>query len=157
LYFSAVTKRLKEKKCRRVADAFIVIVDDDESVRLALNRLLKSSHFRVEVFASARDFLDFPHLRETSCLILDVRMPGMDGLELQRQLAPSDHIPIIFITGHGDEDTRERALRAGAVGFLAKPFSEEALLSAVHSALENNESLSLATLDDRTILANRSG
>jgi FixJ family two-component response regulator len=136
LYFTAVTKTLKEKKFRRAADAFIVVVDDDESVRRALKRLLKSSNFRVEVFASARDFLDFAHLRETSCLILDVRMPGMDGLELQRQLAASHRIPIIFITGHGDEDTRERALRAGAVGFLAKPFSEEALLSAVHSALE---------------------
>jgi FixJ family two-component response regulator len=138
-YFTAVTKTLKEKKCRRAADAFVVIMDDDESVRRALKRLLKSSNFRVEVFASARDFLDFAHLRETSCLILDVRMPGMDGLELQRQLVTSHHIPIIFITGHGDEDARERALRAAAVGFLAKPFSEEALLSAVHSALENDE------------------
>jgi FixJ family two-component response regulator len=138
-YFTAFATKLKEKKSRRAADAFIVIVDDDESVRRALKRLLKSSDFRVEVFASARDFLDFAHLRETSCLILDVRMPGMDGLELQRQLAASHHIPIIFITGHGDEDTRERALQAGAAGFLAKPFSEEALLSAVHSALENNE------------------
>ena len=123
----------------RAADAFIVIVDDDESVRRALKLLLKSSNFRVEVLASARDFLDFAHLRETSCLILDVRMPGMDGLELQRQMAASHHIPIIFITGHGDEGTRGRGLRAGAVGFLPKPFSEEALLSAVHSALENDE------------------
>jgi FixJ family two-component response regulator len=136
LYFTAVTKTLKEKKFRRAADAFIVVVDDDESVRRALKRLLKSSNFRVEVFASARDFLDLLICAKTSCLILDVRMPGMDGLELQRQLAASHRIPIIFITGHGDEDTRERALRAGAVGFLAKPFSEEALLSAVHSALE---------------------
>jgi CheY-like chemotaxis protein len=105
-YFTAVTKTLKEKKCRRAADAFVVIMDDDESVRRALKRLLKSSNFRVEVFASARDFLDFAHLRETSCLILDVRMPGMDGLELQRQLVTSHHIPIIFITGHGMK-TRE--------------------------------------------------
>ena len=81
MYFTAVTKRLKEKKRRHAAGAFIVVVDDDESVRQALKRLLKSSNFRVEVFASARDFLDFAHLREISCLILDVRMPGMDGLE----------------------------------------------------------------------------
>jgi FixJ family two-component response regulator len=89
-------------------------------------------------FVSARDFLDFAQLRETSCLILDVRMPGMDGLELQRQLAISHHIPIIFIRGHGDEDARERALRGGAFGFLAKPFNE-ALPSAVHSALEDDK------------------
>jgi FixJ family two-component response regulator len=138
-YFTAVTKTFKEKKCRRAADAFVVIMDDDESVRRAFEATSEIEQLRVEVFVSARDFLDFAHLRETSCLILDVRMPGMDGLELQRQLVTSHHIPIIFITGHGDEDARERALRAAAVGFLAKPFSEEALLSAVHSALENDE------------------
>jgi FixJ family two-component response regulator len=123
-------------KGKPAAAALIVVIDDDESVRTALRRFLKSSDFRVEVFASSQDFLDFPHLSETSCLILDVRMPGVDGLELQRQLASSHDIPIIFITGHADENVREQALRAGAVDFLSKPFSEEALLSAVHSAFE---------------------
>jgi len=115
-----------------------VIVDDDESVREALQSLLKSMGLRAEGFVSAEDFLHSAPLPDTTCLILDVRMPGMGGLELQRQLAADERrIPIIFITAHGDEDTRARALQAGAVDFLAKPFSEEALLTAVHVALED--------------------
>jgi len=94
---------------------------------------------RAEGFASAEDFLQSAHLPATTCLLLDVRMPGMGGLELQRQLAAAEcPIPIIFIAAHEDENTRVQALRAGAVDFLAKPFSEEALLAAVHSALERD-------------------
>jgi FixJ family two-component response regulator len=111
-------------------------VDDDESVRQATKSLLKSLGLRAEAFSSAEEFLDSLYLWETDCLILDVRMPGMGGLELQRQLtAASVRIPIIFITAHGDQDVRSQALAAGAVAFLSKPFSEEALLDAIQIAL----------------------
>jgi FixJ family two-component response regulator len=114
----------------------ISIVDDDESVRDALESLLKSVGYRAEVFASAQEFLRLGHHEDAKCLILDVRMPGLSGLELQRQLVASgSSIPIIFITAHGDEAARAQALAAGAVAFLRKPFTEEALLSAVQTAL----------------------
>jgi FixJ family two-component response regulator len=113
----------------------VAIVDDDESVREAIKSLLKSVGLVVDVFARAEDFLYSEYLHATACLILDVRMPGMSGLELQRQLASANcRIPIIFITAHGDEAARARALQAGAADFLRKPFSEEALLNAVYAA-----------------------
>jgi len=91
----------------------------------------------VEAFASAEEFLTSDHLRDTRCLILDVRMRGMNGIELQRRLlANHREIPVIFITAHGDEATRSQALRDGAVAYLLKPFTEEALLSAIHAALK---------------------
>jgi FixJ family two-component response regulator len=114
----------------------IAIVDDDESVREALRSFFKSMGLQTELFASAEDFLDSSRLGEMSCLILDVLMPGMNGLELQRQLATRQLIPIVFITGRADQNVRDTAMRAGAVGFLAKPFSEENLLKAVRTALE---------------------
>ena len=90
----------------------------------------------MDVFASAEEFLGSNNVRETDCLILDVRMPGMGGLELQRRLVASHpEMPVIFITAHGDEELRSRALRGGAVDYLLKPFSEEALLNAVKTAL----------------------
>jgi FixJ family two-component response regulator len=114
----------------------ISVVDDDESVREAIESLLKSVGLRVAVLASAEEFLSSPHLEVTDCLILDVRMPGMNGLEMQRQLrAANSRIPVIFITAHGDEEARAQALAAGAVAFLHKPFSEDALLSAIEMAL----------------------
>ena len=114
----------------------ISVVDDDDSVRESLRALLRSVRFAVDVFASAEEFLSSNRVRETDCLILDVRMPGMGGLELQRRLVGSHPtVPVIFITAHGDEDLRSRALRGGAVDYLLKPFSEEALLSAVKTAL----------------------
>ena len=116
----------------------ISVVDDDDSVRESLRGLIRSVGFAVKVFASAEEFLNSDHLRNTHCLILDVRMPGMNGLELQRQLAASDRkIPIIFITAHGDEEVRSRALNGGAVDYLLKPFSEEALLNAIDAALKS--------------------
>ena len=116
----------------------ISVVDDDDSVRESLGGLIRSVGFAVKVFASAEEFLNSDHLRNTHCLILDVRMPGMNGLELQRQLAASDRkIPIIFITAHGDEEVRSRALNGGAVDYLLKPFSEEALLNAIDAALKS--------------------
>jgi FixJ family two-component response regulator len=114
----------------------ISVVDDDESVREALESLLRSAGFKAEVFASAEQFLRSDRAREVDCLIVDVRMPGMNGLELQRQLAADgSRVPIIFITAHGDEIARAQALRAGAVAFLRKPFSEQALLDAVQAVL----------------------
>jgi FixJ family two-component response regulator len=116
----------------------ISVVDDDDSVRESLGGLIRSVGFSVKVFASAEEFLNSDHLRNTDCLILDVRMPGMNGLELQRQLAASYcKIPIIFITAHGDEEVRSRALNGGAVDYLLKPFSEEALLNAIDAALKS--------------------
>jgi len=115
----------------------VSIVDDDESVRESLRGLIRSIGLRVETFASAQAFSTSEQLGKTDCLILDVRMPGKSGLELQRELAANQRdIPIIFITAHGsDEGVRARALRDGAVAFLSKPFSEDALLEAVNAAL----------------------
>jgi FixJ family two-component response regulator len=115
----------------------VSIVDDDESVREAIKGFLKSMGLGADVFASAEEFLNSEYLHDTACLIVDVRMPGMSGLELQHQLASANwQIPIIIITAHGDEKARARALQLGAVAFLHKPFSEEALLDAVYAALE---------------------
>ena len=118
-------------------DPLVSDVDDDESVGESLRGLIRSIGLGVQTFASADDFSRSEHLVRTDCLILDVRMPGMSGLDLQRQLAASERdIPIIFITAHGsDESTRARALRDGAVAYLSKPFSEAALLEAVTAAL----------------------
>ena len=114
----------------------ISVVDDDDAVRESLRALLRSVKFVVEVFASAEEFLSSDRARETDCLILDVRMPGMSGLELQRRLVVRHpEMPVIFITAHGDEELRSRALKGGAVDYLLKPFSEEALLNAVQTAL----------------------
>jgi FixJ family two-component response regulator len=114
----------------------IAIVDDDQAIREAIESLLKSVGYRVELFASAEEFLNLGSRQETACLILDVRMPGMSGLELQGRLAAANRsIPIIFISAHSDESARARALRAGAIDFLQKPFSEEALLDAIDASL----------------------
>jgi FixJ family two-component response regulator len=113
------------------------VVDDDASVRAALGRLIKSFGFAVEIFGSGEEFLLLGSLRITSCLVLDVQMPGMSGLQLQRHLVAEGYrIPIIFITAFPNEKTRARALEAGAVDFLTKPFGEEALLSGIRTALE---------------------
>ena len=119
-----------------ISVSLISVVDDDESVRESLEGLLKSVGFRVEAFALAGDFLNSNALHATDCLILDVRMPGMSGPELQRKLiARQQSIPIVFITAHGDEAVRARVLGDGAVDCLLKPFTEDALLNAVHAAL----------------------
>jgi FixJ family two-component response regulator len=119
-------------------EELVAIVDDDESIRSALRGLMEEAGLPVRSFASAEEFLESGETRETVCLIADIRMPGMSGLELQARLN-ADHcrIPIVFITAHGDEKMRMRALRAGAVEFLAKPFDEETLLHCVRAAVEN--------------------
>jgi FixJ family two-component response regulator len=116
----------------------VAVVEDDESYRLAMQRLLKSAGFSVQTFTSAENFLDSGLQRETGCLIADIRMPGMSGLDLQARLN-ADHcpIPIIFVTAHGDEKMRLQAMRGGAVKFLAKPFDAAILLEGVRAALEN--------------------
>jgi FixJ family two-component response regulator len=114
----------------------ITVVDDDDSVRESLGGLLRSLRLGVEVFASAEEFLRAGRAEETDCLILDVRMAGIGGLELQHRLVQSHpEIRIVFVTAHANEELRSRALKCGAVDFLFKPFSEDALLGAVHRAL----------------------
>jgi FixJ family two-component response regulator len=115
-------------------NTLVAIVDDDVYVCEAVESLLKSIGFRTATFNSARDFLDSPEFSKVSCLILDVSMPVMNGLELQRHLVDSHPIPIIFITARNG-DARDQALRAGAISFLTKPFSDEALIDALDSAL----------------------
>jgi len=116
--------------------SLISVVDDDTSVRESLQCLIRSFGFAVEAFASAEEFLNSDHLPSTRCMILDVRMPGMNGLELQRRVAASHReVPVIIITAHGDEAARSQALKNGAVDYLLKPFREEALLHAIHAAL----------------------
>jgi FixJ family two-component response regulator len=118
-------------------DVFLIsVVDDDSSIRESLQGLLESIGFAVETFSSAQAFLDSACHTRTDCLILDVRMPGMRGPDLQRELARRKcHMPIVFITAHGDEDIGPRVLADGAVDCLLKPFSEEALLQAIRTAI----------------------
>ena len=115
-------------------DTLVAIVDDDVYVCEAVESLLKSIGFRTATFNSARNFLDSPEFPNVSCLILNVSMPVMNGLDLQSHLVASNPIPIIFITARNGE-TREQALRAGAIGFLTKPFSDKALIDALDTAL----------------------
>jgi FixJ family two-component response regulator len=116
----------------------ISIVDDDDSMRSALEGVMKCAGLPAQTFATAEEFLLSGQQHETACLIADIRMPGMSGLELQAKLnAERCRIPTIFITAHGDEKMRMRAIRAGAVEFLAKPFDDEALLKSVWAALES--------------------
>lgn len=117
----------------------VFVVDDDLSVREALSSLIRSVGLRVQTFASALDFLAFERPDATACLVLDVRMPGQNGLDLQRELARAERpLPVIFITGHGDIPMTVRAMKAGAVDFLAKPFREQDLLDAIAASLERD-------------------
>ena len=129
-YFTTMGTQAKAK--------LVAIVDDDDLMRSALQGMLKSVGLPSQAFASAEEFLKSGHQQQTACLITDIRMPGMSGLELQAKLnAEHRCIPTIFITAHGDAKMRMQALRAGAVEFLAKPFNDEALLESVRAALEN--------------------
>ena len=122
----------------QIKPRLVAILDDDELMRGALQGLLKAVGLPAQAFASAEEFLKSEQRRQIACLIADIRMPGMSGLELQAQLNNERcRIPIIFITAHGDEKMRMQALRAGAVEFLAKPFDDEVLLESVRAALEN--------------------
>ena len=117
--------------------AKIAIVDDDQDIREAITTLVETVGLRAEGFASAEEFLSSPQAQDSACLLLDVRMPGMSGLELQRQLGVTHgRIPIIFITAYADEHMRARALAAGAVAVLSKPCREDDLLQAIEAALK---------------------
>ncbi len=115
----------------------VAIVDDDVSVRRSTRRLLHSAGLRAEAFASAEEFLMSGRAEETACLILDLRMPGMNGLQLQRRLAEtSNPVPIVFVTAHSSPEEKRQALQAGALQFLQKPISKDALLLAIRNALK---------------------
>jgi FixJ family two-component response regulator len=117
----------------------VFAVDDDASMREALSRLFRASGMRAQIFASAQDFLIFKRPDVPACLVLDVRLPGLSGLDLQRELAAGDGaIPIVFITGHGDIPMSVQAMKAGAVEFLTKPFRDQALLDAIHQAIQRD-------------------
>jgi FixJ family two-component response regulator len=118
-------------------EAIVYVVDDDKSLRTSTERLLRSAGFKVETFSSAREFLDSERRERPACLLLDVRLPGLSGLDLQRELVRSGvQIPIIFMTGHGDIPMTVRAMKEGAVEFLTKPFPKSKLLGAIHAAID---------------------
>jgi FixJ family two-component response regulator len=120
-------------------DATVFVVDDDESVREALGSLVRSAGLGVATYATAQDFLAGPRAEGPSCLVLDVQLPGLSGLDLQRRMADVNlEIPIIFITGHGDVPTSVRAMKAGAVEFLTKPFGDDDLLTAIQEAIKRD-------------------
>ena len=118
--------------------AVVFVVDDDISVRESLELLLKEAGWYAELFASAPEFLARPRSTVPCCLVLDVKLPGLSGLELQQQLLERSEMPIIFITGHGDVPTTVRAMKAGAVEFLPKPFRDDVLLGAIRQAIERS-------------------
>ena len=120
------------------AKPLISIIDDDESMREAIKGLMRSLGYRVEVVASAQEFLSSRLVRRTSCVIADMQMPGMTGLELYQRLSTSGkRVPTILITAYPDDGVRERALSAGVIGYLSKPFEEDDLLACIRSALTN--------------------
>jgi FixJ family two-component response regulator len=121
------------------SDSIVFVVDDDASIRDAVKSLLKSVGLRAEVFGSTEEFVSAPRPQVPSCLVLDVRLPGMSGLEFQDELEKTGiRIPIIFVTAHGDIPMTSRAMKAGAIEFLPKPFQKKELLEAIHQALDRD-------------------
>ena len=132
----------------------VFVVDDDASMRDALRNLLRSVGLNVETFGTAAEFLASPHSKWPGCLVLDVRLPGMSGLDLQRQLHEAEiQIPIIFITGHGDIQMSVRAMKAGAMEFLTKPFRDQDLLDAVQQALDRDSAARTEQAETRGLQA----
>ena len=122
-------------------EPIVFLVDDDQLFRRSTERLIRTAGLNVQPFSSARDFLKSPRPEGPACLVLDVRMPGLSGMDLQRELAQSGfHIPIVFITGHGDIPMSVRAMKAGAVEFLTKPFRSRVFLDAIRAAIERDRS-----------------
>ena len=122
-----------------VPEAIVAIVDDDPSVQRALQRLIRSAGWKATTFASAQEFLARPRTESPNCVLLDLQMPGLSGLDLQKRMAEVGlEIPIVFLTGHGDIPASVRAMKAGAVQFLTKPVDEEALLQAIEEAVERD-------------------
>jgi FixJ family two-component response regulator len=139
-YTVAPTVRARETGVFSVADALpvVFVVDDDISVRESLELLIKHAGWRPQTFASAQEFLSRPRDTVPCCLVLDVSLPGLNGLELQQQLAERSDMPIIFITGYGDVPMTVKAMKAGAVEFLTKPFNDEVLLQAIRQSLDRS-------------------
>jgi FixJ family two-component response regulator len=135
------------------AEPIVFVVDDDPSIRRAMRRLIGSIGLQVELFGSAKEFLLRKRPNGPSCLVLDIRLPGISGLDFQRELAAANiHIPIIFITAHGDIPMTVRAMKAGAVEFLTKPFRDQDLLDAIHAALEQDRAKRQQEAEIATIL-----
>jgi len=133
-------------------DAVIAIVDDDPSVREGLGSLLRSAGLHVETFASAQEFLAHPASQTPSCLVLDLQLPGLSGLDLQKRMAEIGlGIPIVFLTGHGNIPASVQAMKAGAVEFLTKPFDDEQLLRAIHEAIERDRRMRQQHADMREL------
>ena len=121
------------------SEAIVAIVDDDSSVRQGLHRLIRSAGWKAETFASAQEFLDRPPAEAPSCLVLDLQLPGLSGLDLQKLMAQTDlEIPIVFLTGHGDIPASVQAMKAGAIEFLTKPVEEGDLLRAIQEAIDRD-------------------
>jgi FixJ family two-component response regulator len=149
---SAASSRERSKSSSNVAAPIVFIVDDDISVRESLELLIRSQGWQPETFESATQFLDRPRVLTPSCLVLDVSLPGLNGLELQKRVAVErTEMPIIFITGHGNVPMSVEAMKAGAVEFLTKPFSKDALLSAIRNALEHSRTALSDKADMQTL------
>jgi FixJ family two-component response regulator len=130
----------------------VYIVDDDASVVGALSSLLRANGKQVRIFTSGQDFLDFERQDSCACLILDLRMPGLNGLQVQESIATQTTIPVIFITGRGDVSSTVRAMKGGAIDFLTKPIDETALIDCIEKALEQDRRLRLAALEQKSLL-----
>ena len=135
---SAIASRSIEALTTPDVTSNVFVVDDDVSVRESLELLIRTAGWRPETFASAQEFLSRPHATVPCCLVLDMTLPGLSGLELQKQLAERTDMPIIFISGHGDVPMTVQAMKAGAVEFLTKPFKDDVLLDAIRGAVERS-------------------
>jgi FixJ family two-component response regulator len=131
----------------------VYIVDDDASVVDALSSLLRANGRQVQIFTSGQDFLDFERQDSCACLILDLRMPGLNGLQVQESIAAQTTIPVIFITGRGDVPSTVTAMKGGAIDFLTKPIDETVLLACIQKALDQDRKLRLAEIEQRSLLA----
>src|SRR3984885_10871343 len=134
------------------SNEMIYIVDDDASVVDALSSLLRANGKQVQIFTSGQDFLDFERQDSCACLILDLRMPGLNGMQVQESIAAQTIIPVIFITGRGDVPSTVTAMKGGAVDFLTKPIDESALLASIDKALERDRRLRLAAFEQESLL-----
>jgi FixJ family two-component response regulator len=142
MYSSAVSSPAHSRSLSKSGTPIVFVVDDDISVRESLESLIQTEGWRAETFASAQEFLARPRVVVPSCLVLDLSLPGLTGLDLQKRIAAErSEMPIIFITGHGDVPKTVQAMKAGAVEFLTKPFSDEELLGAIRQALERSRTV----------------
>jgi FixJ family two-component response regulator len=148
---TAISRSLRKEKTP--SNEVVYIVDDDASVREALSSLLRANGKQVQMFISGQDFLDFPREDSCACLVLDLRMPGMNGLQVQESIAVQTTLPVIFITGRGDVPSTVTAMKGGAIDFLTKPVDESALLACIEKALEQDRKLRLAASEQEGLLA----